>query len=323
MNQLISINYNTELSKLHEILTEYGVCIVNNVLNETECDNITMGMFNTLSHVTSKLDKPFNYQDVTTWNTINELQPTRNLIFQNWGLGQSQFCWDVRTNDKVIDVFERIYNTKDLLVSIDGFSLSLPPEVTGDWEQNSWYHFDQNTSKPNFECVQGWINGRDTNDGDSTLSVMLGSHRLHQQYGNINKPETKKDWIQVNDLDFFTNNGCIEHKIIAPKGSLVLWDSRVLHYGAKPVVGREIINYRNVVYVCYTPRSLSTNKTLLRKIKNFESRGERGFKRVTNHWPHRPVMFSEIPNIKSGIIPDILHMDDPIIEDKYKYLIGY
>lgn len=152
---------------------------------------------------------------------------------------------------------------------------------------------------------------------------MVGSHAYHREYGKVYKSENNKDWIQVNDLQFFTDRGCVEHRIVAPKGSLVLWDSRTLHYGAKPLFGRQSPNFRSVVYLCYTPRSLITENTRIRKIDIFNSRGSKGYKRTTNHWPHKPVMFPETPYIRSGIIPNVLPLPDPIIPEEYKYLIGY
>ena len=326
INQELSIDYLTEIDKVSEKLQRYGVCIVNNVLNETECSNLVNGMLSTLSYVTSAMPTPFNVFNVDSWSTLDSLQPTRNLIYQNWGLGQSQFVWDVRCNPKCIDVFARMYGTDDLLVSFDGFSFALPPEIkkTGNnWEKDHWYHFDQSTTRPNFECVQGWINGFDTNPGDATLSVMIGSHALHYQYGQTHTVDGKADWVKIDDKAFFLSQGCIEHRIVATKGSLVLWDSRVLHYGAKPLNGRPTLNYRAVVYLCYTPRRLISEKDLKRKIEIFHKRGTKGFKRVTNHWPHRPVMFSELPRIWDGIVPNILPLPDPIIPDNFFHIIGY
>jgi len=325
INDEITVDHEVNSELICEKLQKYGVCIVKNVLNETECSNLVNGMVETLCYVTSELPKPFNINDVSTWNTLTLLQPTRNLIFQHWGLGQAQCIWDVRCNPKVIDTFSKIYGTQDLLVSFDGFSFALPPELNNNknWEKESWYHFDQNTKNKSFKSIQGWVNGFDTNVGDATLAVMIRSHLFHGQYGTEFPPSDNKDWVPVDDISFFKSLGCVEHRIIAPKGSIVLWDSRTLHYGAKPLYGREIPNYRAVAYLCYTPRSLITEKDRTRKKEIFHKRGPKGFKRVTNHLPHKPVMFSEIPYIRSGIIPNVLSLPDPIIPDQYKHLIGY
>lgn len=325
LNVQITVSFNDGHQEIIRRLQTYGVCVVTGVLDETECSNLVNGMVSTLSYVTSALPTPFNIQDRSTWKTLDSLYPTRNLIYQNWGLGQSQFVWDVRTNPKIISIFEQIYQTQDLLVSFDGFSFLLPPELSPtdkNFEKEKWYHFDQSLKRKQFECIQGWVNGFDTNHGDATLDVIIGSHNLHQYYDQIHKEDTK-DWVQIHDTTFFTSNGCIEHRIVCPKGSLVLWDSRTAHCGAKPLRNRPAINYRAVVYVCYTPRSLISEKDRRRKVEIFEKRGNKGYKRVTNHWPHRPVMFSEVPYIRDGSKPNILPLPDPVIDPKYRYLIGY
>lgn len=314
----------TNRREIKKILNTHGVCIVNNVLNRRECRNLKYGMLDAFSHLTSNMEPQFNVNDTNTWDVLKLLFPTDNMLYQHWGLGQSQFVWDVRCNPKVIDIFASIYNTDDLLVSFDGISFMLPSEYTNQWFSEDKYHIDQSLKKNDFECVQGWINGFNTNPGDATLKVLLGSHRFHKEYADTIPNEAKtSDWNPVKDVDFFLTRGCIEHRIVAPKGSLVLWDSRTVHYGSKPLSDREKYNFRAVVYVCYTPRSLITEANRKRKIKIFEDTGKLGQMRMTNHWPHRPKMFPEFPRWTSGKLPNINPLPRPIIPEKYRKLIGY
>lgn len=124
LEEQLSVDYSTESDKIIEKLAFYGVCVVYNVLNDEECSNIFNGMVEALSYATSEMSVPFNI----TWRTLDSIQPTRNMIYQNFGFGQSQFCWDVRCNPKCIDIFSKIYGTNDLLVSFDGFSFIPPAE---------------------------------------------------------------------------------------------------------------------------------------------------------------------------------------------------
>ena len=39
------------------------------------------------------------------------------------GFGQSDFMWYLRTNKHIKKIYEDIYNTNDLVVSLDGFSV--------------------------------------------------------------------------------------------------------------------------------------------------------------------------------------------------------
>ena len=56
-------------------------------------------------------------------------------------------------------------------------SFHIPPEITGfGWANKTdklWLHTDQSYLRNDFECVQGWINAYDTNEGDATLKVRI------------------------------------------------------------------------------------------------------------------------------------------------------
>ena len=86
-----------------------------------------------------------------------------------------------------MNVFSTIWDTpsKDLLVSFDGLSFHLPPEVTrrGYFRNNIWLHTDQSYITSEFKCAQGMITLRDCNDGDATLCMREGSHLLHKEFG--------------------------------------------------------------------------------------------------------------------------------------------
>lgn len=321
----------TKINTINNILSMYGVCIVTGVLDDAECIKLGSGICNDLSWLTQRMTPQFNIDNTDTWSVLDQLLPIDGIIYQHWGLGQSQTIWDVRCNDKVIDVFANIYGTRDLLVSFDAISVSLPGEYH-DNKSNRFYshdrwHFDQSLLKPNFECVQGWVNAFDTNYMDATTAIMIYSNRLHQAYGNLlqqmGKTLEKDDWIKVDDVSFFLSNGCIPYRVEAKKGSIVLWDSRTLHYGSKPLPGRLRPNYRMLAYVCYTPSSLINETRRKRKIEIFHEKGKWGQGRITNHWPHRPKVFPETPRLWNNAPPNITALPSPVIDRRYWGLIGY
>lgn len=59
--------------------------------------------------------------------------------------------------------------------------------------------------------------------------------------------------------------GCVERRIVCPAGSLVLWDSRSLHYGGNAMAGRSAPNHRLVGYVDYLPATGLTAANLKKK----------------------------------------------------------
>jgi hypothetical protein len=339
----ITIDYNnsTSMNNINNIINTYGVCIIKNVLNELECNKIIQGMCSDFSHITQKLKPQFDINNPVTWSTLDNLFPIDGMLYQHWGLGQSQVVWDIRTNDKVIDVFRRIYSTSDLLVSYDGIAFGVPPEkqfnngtlLSERQYKNKFYnddkwHFDQSLTRPNFECIQGWINAFDTSLEDSTTAIMIYSNKYHNIYANHLKTQNisldSSDWIRVENTECFVKCGCIPYRVEASKGSLVLWDSRTLHYGSKPILGRAFPTYRMLIYLCYTPALLITEAKRKRKVEIFYQKGKKDQGRMTNHWPHKPKMFPEIPHIRSSdvLIPDIVALPYPIVDLKYRYLIG-
>ena len=328
---MFSVDYSDPnlTANIQSNILNYGVCVVTGVLDNNECINMVNGMVNTLTYVTADLDEPFDINNPGTYKTLKKnLLPKKGKLYQNWGLGQAQFCWDVRCNPKIIDVFSRICGTDDLTVSMDGFSFIPPPEANNDhfsYQSQHNYHIDQSGKKPNLESVQGWVTALDVEDGDATLVAMICSHFFHSEYCKTYNLYPSSDWISLkNDhLDFFKQKGCYEHRFTCPKGSLVLWDSRTVHYGSGPLVGRPNPKFRSIIYVCYTPSNLMTERYRKRKIEIFESRGSSGYRRMTTHCPHKPHMHDEIPRLYGREKPKIRYLPDPVIHPQYLKLIGY
>ena len=306
-------------------LATYGVAIIPKLLDTNQCDQIKAGMWNWLETVTANLPIPMKKSDPKTWSSFKQLYPKHSMLIQHWSIGHAQFIWNVRTNPKVLQVFAKLWSCKqeDLLVSFDGASFHFPPEVTGwGWvnTNKTWLHSDQSYSKPQFECVQSWVNAYDTDDSDATLTVLEGSNRFHKEFADTFKPENKTDWnlLDQAQLDWYEKTKkCTRVNIKCPAGSLVLWDSRTIHCGTEPDSSRTKSNYRCCVYLCYTPRSLATQSKLASKIKAWEEL------RTTSHWPHRPKLFPKLPNTWGAPVPTIVQMPKPEIPDIGYRLIGY
>lgn len=322
----------SDISNLVNNINNYGVCVITNVLNNEECNNIIEGLCNDFSHLTANLPVPFDINNKESYSTLDQLLPTDGLIYQYWGIGQSQTVWNVRTNDKIIDIFRQIYSTNDLLVSFDAVSFHIPPE-THDNKSKRYYshdrwHFDQSLKRNNAECIQSWVNAFNTDYDDATTCFMIYSNKYHQRYANYLLANgislDSDDFIMVNDenINFFITNRCIPYRVKAPKGSLVLWDSRTLHFGSKPLQSRLRPNYRMLIYLCYTPSSLISESNRKRKIEIMNKRGDQGEHRMTTHWPHKPKMFGKTPRLYGNNPPIINPLPSPIIPENKLYLIG-
>lgn len=306
---------------LRSVLKKYGVAVIPQVLDEEECDEMIVSMWDYLEHVSQRFDTPIDRDDSETWREIRQLLPLHSMLIQHWGVGHSQFAWNVRQNRKILDIFAKLWKTKrrDLLVSFDGASFHMPPEVTGiGWYRgNEWLHTDQNLGKNDFQCVQSWVTAYDVNPGDATLVVLERSHKFHGEFG-VGK-STKGDWYKLaeGEKEFFTSRGCVQREITCPAGSMVFWDSRTIHCGKEASKGRPEQNIRCVAYLCYTPRELATKKMIEKRIKAFENL------RTTNHCPHQPKLFAKNPRTYGRSLPNVTEVPTPELRKIGRRLVGY
>ena len=56
------------------------------------------------------------------------------------GFGQSNFSWFLRTHPNTPEIYPKLLKTRDLVTSLDGFSLV----VSNKQQSKSWHHVDQN-----------------------------------------------------------------------------------------------------------------------------------------------------------------------------------
>lgn len=315
--------YITTVQNLKETLEQYGVAIIPGVLNDDECNQMVEGMWDTLSHWTELWDQPIDIDDQSSWRNIKDLFPKHSMLIQQYGLGQAQFIWNLRQNPKCIEPFATLWNCQpsDLLVSFDAASFHMPPEVTKiGWHRKTWFHTDQSYTRNNFECIQSWVTAFDVNENDATLAFYEGSHKFHGQFAEEFNIQDKADWTKLNDeehIEFYKQKGCLEKYIRCPKGSMVFWDSRTIHCGVEPRKGRVIPNFRCVVYLCYMPRSLSTETQIKKKIKAFEEM------RMTSHWPCKIKLFPKMPRTYGAELKEIVELDNPLVNELGRRLIGY
>ena len=292
--------YLTNKENIKKTIEKYGVAICP-ILDENECVEMINDKWNLLEYLTKDFEIPINRNDKTTYKQILELYPNHKMLLQYWKIGHSELVWKVRQNPKVKEVFSKIWNTEDLIVSFDGASIYILDKPNR--LQNSWFHVDQSYTRNNFECIQSWINAYDTNEGDATLVILENSHNYHSGFQKEFEISDKKDWFKLQNkeqYDYYINNNCLEKRIKCPKGYGVFWDSRLVHYG-NPVEKRspDNYNYRCVVYVCMTPRNFANKKELEKRKKIFNEL------RMTSHWPHKVKLFPKIPRTYGNEIKEI------------------
>ena len=315
-----------EPSEIKEKLNEYGVAIIENVLNKEEILRMNKGMFDYLEHITKNFEIPITRDNEESWREYSKLYPKHNMLLQQWQVGHAQFIWDIRQNEKICDIFAKIWevNKEDLICSFDGASFHFPHEITKrGWFKNEWFHTDQKFANNDFDCIQSWITGYDVNKGDASLSFLERSHLFRDQFNERfmmkDHKDFKKNWFKLSSeqVEFFVNKGCERRCVMCKEGSIVLWDSRLMHCGKEPLKERENKKFRNVVYVCMKPRNLCSNANLRKRIKAFEEL------RMTTHYPECPKLFPKYPRTYGGPLPNVVEINPPKLNKLGKKLVGY
>ena len=313
-------------NEIKDKLNQYGVAILENVLNKQEIDAMNKGMFNYLEHITQNFDVPITQDNEESWKQYSKLFPKHSMLLQQWQVGHAQFIWDLRQNEKVCDVFSKIWdvNKEDLLSSFDGASFHFPPEVLKrGYFRNEWFHTDQRLAKNDFDCIQSWITGYDVDEGDASLSFLEGSHKFHGDFSSDfnmkDHKDFKKDWFKINDkqVEYFIDKGCERRCVTCKAGSIVLWDSRLMHCGKEPLKNRKNKKFRNVVYICMMPRTMCSEANMRKRIKAFEEL------RMTNHYPYKPKLFGKYPQTYGQPLPNVVDINPPILNELGRKLVGY
>ena len=308
---------------LKNTIEQYGVAIIPNVIDEKECESMYNHIWDFFTHITREWDTPLSKLDTTTWREFYKLYPLHSMLIQYWGVGQCQASWNARQHPKILEIFSYFWgcNPEDLLVSFDGLSLHLPPEITKKgWNRgNTWYHIDQSFTKDTFQCIQSFITTRDINEYDATLSVMEGSNKYHKEFCEEYNIQDKSDWCKISKTQekFYLERGCAIKNITCPKGSLVFWDSRTIHCGIEADKRRDSPNVRAIIYLCYMPRVLCDSKNLKKKQKAFAEL------RTTNHYPCKIKLFPKAPRTYGNPLPSITTISEPMLSDIGKKLAGF
>lgn len=316
-------SYITTLDNVTAFLEEHGVAIIPNILSSEEVSIMQNGMWNILEDVTKNFDTPIDRRLPETWSEFYKLYPLHSMLLQHYGIGHHQEVWNIRQNEKVCEIFSTIWKEEkeNMVTSFDGISIHLPHEVTkrGYYRGNEWFHTDQSYQRNDLECVQGFVTAFDVKDGDATLTFLSESHKYHGEVANKFNLTNKSNWHQLNDaeLDYYKDKGCEKECITAPAGSIILWDSRLIHAGKEALKDRIAPNFRFVVYVCQLPSSLLSDKERRRKIKAFEER------RVTSHWPHKVRLFPKTPRTYGGVSYNINIPDEPTLSPLGRSLVGF
>jgi hypothetical protein len=250
--------------------------------------------------------KDFNPEDPKTW--IKQNLPDKIMsrgVIKHY-MGHTEWQWKIR--ELCLPIFQRIWETEDLLCSFDGGCFLAPiknKSVTG------WIHHDMPKGLSGFCCVQGIVNFVENGENDGGLVLLEGSQDVFDEYME-KYPSSGLTWEKANITDPLLSDKTMI-KICAPAGTIILFDSRIFHCNVPPTSD----NYRMCTYVSMQPREGASEAELKKRISLYKTG------RMTGHWCYGPGFYENAkdPQFKDQNVPPVIEIAE--LTDTLRRLIGY
>jgi hypothetical protein len=248
-------------------LNTNGYIFIENVLSKGECDNYIDEIWGFLQNGC----KSINRNEPKTLCTRN--WPKNNNGHINIDVGHTQFIWDIRTNNNIIDIFNEIYDDNELKTSFEGITIVKPPEYVKRRKQpKEFFYLCHPLNKNDINCYRGLLVLEDCDINDCTFNVLVGSHNVYDDYTTEHSINKYKNFIRIDDSTWFINNLCEKktHKI--KRGTLILYDSKLAYYIKSPQRYRTNKNrFFYSVNLSYRPTRDFTDPQLLKRKNHFEN----------------------------------------------------
>jgi hypothetical protein len=315
-------------------LEEQGYCVIPYVFSDSEAKILYERVWHEF------IEKAWPYCRLNDRSNWKDSFPIHNKMGIFAGpAGQTQVMWDLRQDERVINVFANVWSTKDLIVSMDGLSFMCPPEIRDGYVE-PWPHVDQailrrqdgvahsnnppigflseSLLKTQPYTIQGQFLFEDSFEGDGGFYCIPKSHLRFTEFApklemiseitdGIERKKIRTEFLEnffANNRDEFENPYSKKH-ITAPRGSIILWDSRTIHWNQHASKNRSYNDnpkIRMVGYLCYVPRARLTTEGMILRREAFNKGVSTG---------HNPA-FAELKYTKDHINQDyIQYLEDP------------
>ncbi len=243
-------------------------------------------------------DTDLKQHDPKTWEDDSNWPPNCGGILEHFRIAHAPFMWRLRQRKEILDVFEEIWGTRNLLTSFEGAQLSSPQKP--DIPYRSQFRCDQGLwNAGQFECVRGLLNLAPIGPGLGEMIFYDGSHQMHADFcdafiDEASQPPRKTSRrsptavLRKKQLQWYREHGATSVSPTIPRGSLILWDSRTVYAHVRPPAASNIC--KTGIFLCYESRDGVPDKVNLQRQKLFEER------RATKYSAVRPKLVLLNPN---------------------------
>ena len=104
----------TNLENLTNTLNTYGVAVLPNVFTDDECEFVKKSTFDYLAT---------NY-GVNGPNDYEKVHPIGGGILHNYGIALIKEILDMKTDERVENIFKTIWNNQEVTMSLDGMRIN-------------------------------------------------------------------------------------------------------------------------------------------------------------------------------------------------------
>lgn len=300
-----------------------GFCVIKAAVAPDEASRALESFW---AELIANSDSRINRGDPSTWLRKSGWPGGgRGFLVEKGGGCHLRAAWDLRVLPAIRDCFAKIWETRELLVSMDTFIAWRPWQAPGAPSEFQpvveGLHIDQNPSvKRGRQAVQGMIPLLPVTHATGGLAVVPRSHTQDAQDRLI---AANPVWAGHGDdwclLKGTRGLGGAPMLLEADAGDLLLWDSRLVHEGKVgtgltvgadlPAVGGVGASEaplaaplpqlaRLALTVCMTPKARATPEVLAARRAAFASGAG------MTHWPHEATQAG--PDAPPGWVPPAL-----------------
>jgi len=288
---IVDFNDSNFETKMINLVKEFGVVVIKNVLSSIECTDHMSNIVTELETVSS-----FKRSDLKTWQPENLPQQVRPGMFHEV-ICNTPTINKIRFDPRIMKIFTSYYshfkNTSyddiDMIVSNDGINIkpgTVPPYNNG----SDWAHLDQTGAIDDpYKCIQGQMVLSNTS---ACFRASPKSHLLFKEFvAESTTPAKVAGFLKFKPEAYFKMQKDIEAiggswqiNIPANKGDFIIWTSSTVHSATLQTNLEKATKldpwngWRCVIFVCIRPRDEFTNNELRKKYESFTEN------RVTNHW---------------------------------------